>query len=216
MSEPQPDTEKGRVTAIVAPLLGHVLNEQRAQWRRGERVNVETYLERNAALRAIRDAILDLIYGEIVLREEAGDRPQLEEYRRRFPDLADELALQFEVDRALDAQILTSIGDADFSESGEPRLLTPIPLPLLAGYEILEVLGRGGMGVVYKARHISLNRMVALKMILAGVHAGPAELARFRTEAEAVARLQHANIVQVYEMGEHDGRPFIKIGRAHV
>jgi serine/threonine protein kinase len=76
------------------------------------------------------------------------------------------------------------------------------------GYEVVSELGRGGMGVVYLARHQKLNRMVALKMILAGSHAGADDLARFFTEAKAIARLQHPNIVQVYEVGEHEGKPF--------
>jgi eukaryotic-like serine/threonine-protein kinase len=85
------------------------------------------------------------------------------------------------------------------------------PLPLVPGYEVLGELGRGGMGVVYKARQISLNRQVALKMIRAADIAAAADLARFRAEAEAVARLRHPNVVQVYEIGEHNGLPFFTL-----
>jgi serine/threonine protein kinase len=85
----------------------------------------------------------------------------------------------------------------------EPQAANPLKgRPEVAGYEILGELGRGGMGVVYKARHRTLNRLVALKMILAGGHAGEHELSRFRTEAQAVARLHHPNVIQIYEVGE--------------
>jgi WD40 repeat protein/serine/threonine protein kinase len=79
------------------------------------------------------------------------------------------------------------------------------------GYEILRELGRGGMGVVYLARQLKLNRIVALKMILSGGHAGAEELERFRTEREAVAQLQHPNIVQIYDSGEHEGLPYFSL-----
>src|SRR5207248_10403024 len=78
-------------------------------------------------------------------------------------------------------------------------------------YQIEGELGRGGMGVVYKARQLSLKRTVALKMILSGAHAGEADLDRFRNEAESLARLQHHHIVQVHEVGEHQGLPFFSL-----
>ncbi len=81
-------------------------------------------------------------------------------------------------------------------------------LPTLPGYEVKTVLGRGGVGVVYKALHLRLNRPVAVKMLLSGQHASPDELERFLREAEAVAGLHHPNIVNLYDVGEVEGKPY--------
>src|SRR3954467_14320105 len=88
---------------------------------------------------------------------------------------------------------------------------TPQPMPVIPGYRVEGEPGRGGMGVVYKARQVRLNRAVALKMILAGAHAGGEAAARFLAEAEAVAKLQHPNIVQIFHIDEHDGFPYFEM-----
>ena len=88
---------------------------------------------------------------------------------------------------------------------GEPM---PPDWPAVPGYEAVGELGRGGMGVVYRARHLASGRQVALKLLRDGALAGPQDRARFRLEAEAVARIDHPNVVQIHEVGEHHGLPF--------
>jgi serine/threonine-protein kinase len=155
--------------------------------------------------------VLDLIYNEVVLRKEAGESPRLEEYLRRFPHLAEPLELQFELEGAFWPEPLPQPGEGDTVRTGLPPPPSPSLRPEIPGYEILGELGRGGMGVVYKARQERLNRVIALKMILAGDHAAPEATVRFLGEAEAVARLHHPNILQVHAFGEHDGRPYFEM-----
>jgi serine/threonine protein kinase len=101
-------------------------------------------------------------------------------------------------------------GDSPDAARPTPAAVTSEP-PAVPGFQILGELGRGGTGVVYKARQVSLQRTVALKMVLNGAHAGPKELARFRAEAGVIARLQHPNIVQIYDVGEAAGRPYFAL-----
>jgi serine/threonine protein kinase/tetratricopeptide (TPR) repeat protein len=92
-----------------------------------------------------------------------------------------------------------------------PALTASGNLPAVPGYEVLEEIGRGGMGVVYKARQLGLERLVALKMILGASAAGPQQRARFQIEAEALARVRHPNVVQVHAFGTHEGQPYFAL-----
>jgi hypothetical protein len=152
-------------------------------------LRVEAYLERFPPL-AEPGILLPLLQQEYRARHRYGDGPSGDEYRDRFPGL---VASGRDVEGTLVEE-----------RPGER-------LPAIPGYEILGVLGRGGMGVVYRARQVALDRLVALKMIAAGAAPGAEELARFRTEARAVASLEHPNVVRVYEVGEHQGLPFLAL-----
>jgi serine/threonine protein kinase len=163
----------------------------------GEAARVESYFASYPRLNHDRAAVLDLIKTECELRQRRTTNIDLEEYARRFPayfaDLRRNLASASTLpDRRTNLDTAGSEGE----------------LPVVPGYEIIEQLGRGGMGIVYRARQLGLQRIVALKMILTGFQAGPKDLARFRAEAAALARLKHPNIVQIYDFGEAAGRPY--------
>jgi eukaryotic-like serine/threonine-protein kinase len=171
-----------------------LLADQRQRWQQGERVLVEAYLAGHPQLRADPDGVLDLIYNEIFLREQRGETARLEEYVHRFPQWRNELALQFEVHQAI--------------QSDRPLPAAP-PGPVdIPGYDLLAEIGRGGMGVVYKARDRAHDRLVAVKMLLPEHFQRRPALKRFLAESRAVVALSHWNIVKVFQVGESAAGPF--------
>lgn len=153
---------------------------------------------------------------ELLLRWEearrAGTRPSPEELCADAPELLEK------VRQAITA--ILSMEDVLLGDRDRPTLITPSdssspdaeasPHPKVPGYVILDLIDQGGMGVVYKARHVELGRIVALKM-MSDLRLAPKMIARFRTEAEAAARLQHPNVIQVFEVGQVNSRPFLSM-----
>jgi serine/threonine protein kinase/tetratricopeptide (TPR) repeat protein len=217
----------------------YLQGDQRRRWQRGERVSVQAYLEESPWLRDYPDLVFELVCGEVLLREERGENPRLADYLELVPTHQAQLRRVFVARRLVPPETLQGSSDRDTLQAAKEATVVeadhtvdelppageqaPTPLapkqlaprgpvaPAPPGYEVLGELGHGGMGVVYKARQVNADRLVALKMILHAEHAGPDELARFRTEAEAIARLQHPHVVQVFEVGEHQGLPFFSL-----
>ena len=165
-----------------------------AAWKEGHKPRIEDYLgaaqgpERRELLRQL--LLLDEDY-----RRQQADQPVLEEYQARFPD---------------DGELVADVfGEFSIRTASSPPPGTKVRY--FGDYELLEELGHGGMGVVYKAKQASLNRIVAVKMILPARLIGEVPVRRFRVEAEAAANLQHPNIVAVHEVGVHEGQHYFSM-----
>ena len=187
-----------------------------AAWRAGDRPLIEDFLSETTV--SDRLVLLRHLLGlELDYRCGIGESPEPSEYRRRFPghkDLIDSIFAEFveqsKVVRGGDSETLapTGWGCPTSGSATSPPLEV---FPTIPGFEIWSELGRGGMGVVYKARQIRLNRLCALKMLLLGEHTGAESRARFLAEAETIAKLRHPNVVQIYSLGDHNGGPYFEM-----
>lgn len=186
-------------------------------WRAGPRPRIEDSLEGIAEPRRSR-LLKELVQVELELRLEAGEAPRYDEYLRRFPwDAALLLAVlepALSGSRPADGPLGLDRGSA-LGALARPPASPPVPRPAGGGnfgdYQLLEKIDQGGMGVVFKACQISLNRIVAVKAMLSGQLASEEDVRRFHREAEAAANLDHPNIVPIFEVGRYKGRHFFSM-----
>jgi WD40 repeat protein len=209
MSE-APQSGKAAADRSLARRVDAVCLRFEAAWAAGSQPRIEDFL--SAAPEPDRPALLrELLYLDLEYRHRSGNGSNPPEYRARFPDYAavvDEVfAAMFPATASVGSPAaagIARVGGTIFAARTAGQAWPEVP-----SYQVLGELGRGGMGVVYQVWQTRLHRMAALKVLLAGAQAEPDHLARFHTEAEAVARLQHPNIVQVYDVGQQAGCPYL-------
>lgn len=195
-------------------LSDELCDRQSSDWQAGHHYRAEYYLNENIDWFDDENLVLDLIYNELVQREQAGEHPQLEEYCDRFPSFAVSLERLFEVHQFVECgSVMESASQTDENgtdtKPSSASCRDSLTYPRLDGYEIIAPIGRGGMGIVYLARQQGTDRQVAVKVFYSGGDATPEEVSRFATEAQAAARLRHPSIVSVHEAGSRGGVHFL-------
>ncbi len=211
----------------------HVLNQLRSDWLDRQAKELRTYLDHLPSLVSDHDFVLDLITTDMLCRERAGVAIDKDVYTKDFPHLTEAIERQWLVYRELiaiedtpesDTESTSHSSELSSAASHETLIQSIQPsaanfgssptslstqLPNLPGYVIAAELGRGGMGVVYKAVQTQLKRTVAIKMLRQQNNAERESLERLRSEAASIARLKHPNIVQIYDCYEHQGLPVL-------
>ncbi len=191
--------------------IGHHLEtELEARYGNGDPILVEALLVDHPELDRQPETVLSLLMLERQLRIESGEHPRTSEYQRRFPELATQLTRAIELHEAL-RQSPLAVGahsGVEVTALTNPASGADAPIP---GYDLEGELGRGGMAVVYKARHRKLGRPVALKLLREARADDPRIVQRLHDEAATLAQLNHAHLLPIYEIGEVDGRPYLAL-----
>ncbi len=189
-------------------LLRTVCHSLKQRVAAGERHVAQAMLAANPSIAEDEDATVELIYTEYVELDRIGQRPDLDGWRNRFPDHAARLTKLAQLHDAMADTPLVGRSNVGFGSTGPGGEALPLA-NRFGKYEVIEEIARGGMGVVYRARDIDLDREVALKIVLSGVGSSADEVRRFRAEAETAAKLRHPNIVPIYEIGESNDRLYL-------
>lgn len=201
------------------PDLKHLL-EFKARRNQGDPITAREMIE-SLGLKGDRELCIDLAFAEFLEHFDQGDSTAEESIYKTYPEYADELRRQIGFHKAMSCLDVESFVTYEPSSSKSVESAKQIPdantrnsalesqLPSIPGLQILQELGRGGMGVVFLAHQPRLNRRVAVKLLLEGALASPVQQSRFRAEAKAAAALRHPNMVQIYEIGDAAGQPYL-------
>ncbi len=203
----QPLTPKQQADAARAELEAAV--------QQGQSASVELVLGRYPELLPDEELVLELIYLEFVLRQEAGQNPTPDDYRQRFPQFEPRITRLFEFEKLLEP----SWNSPETLDEQPGSLVTPAidefhgdgtqqRLARIGDHDCLSIIGRGGMGLVYRAVHRTLRRTVAIKVVSLFHCTDESSAERFLNEARICGRLNHPHIVQIYDSGVHDGIPY--------
>lgn len=179
--------------------IDRLCDDFESSWKGGSRPQLADFLQRIPA-EARPEAFGELLAIEVGYRRALGELPSPGDYEDTFGDFATIIQTELELRREEAAGVRPA--------TGEEAAIAPAPAPEIPGFQFLRELGNGGMGVVWLAVQPELGREVAVKLLRSDLASDPEARARFRHEAEAAAALRHPNITQIFQVGQHDGKPF--------